>query len=379
MGQRWRECAAETAKVHGNGNCAKMIMSAAGGCTRLYPAKARRLFCDLDQRAQLDKRSKTAVSGPQSALMRLKPEDVDQLSPNLDEELSRTLVLLYRLSQDAIEQINRLMKALDIRFADAALQSGVVSQKELDEALEWISQRTATKGPGIIEQAVERASRSREPILWERDQLEPSDQIILAHQPDHPRSEIVRSLRTELLLRCNGWRGAGVMALLSPCRNEGRSQLAAELAIAFAQLERRTLLVDADLRKPSQHHLFGADNELGLAQALTARGPHQFHGVKGFPDMALMTSGDLPQNPLELLSGRAFQHAMTEWQRKFEFVILDTPPTTQFSDGLAVAAAAGNVLVVGRAAATRFSDLNEICRQLSSTQSRVLGAVINAF
>lgn len=307
------------------------------------------------------------------------PKDIDPLDPNLDEELPQTLVLLHRVSQESLRQINDLVTNLHIRFSDAALQSGVVSQQELDDALEWIRQRSIRRGPGLIQEVLRRTAGKRDPILWERDQLEPSAQIILAHQPDHPHSETVRSLRTELLLRCKGWRGAGVIALLSPCHGEGRSQLAAELAIAFGQLERRTLLVDADLRNPSQHRLFGSDNDIGLAQALTSGGPHHFHGVKGLPEMALMTSGDLPQNPLELLSGRGFERALGEWRRRFEFMIFDTPPTTRFSDALAVAAAAGNVLVVGRAAATRFSELNEIRRHLSSTQSRILGAVINSF
>ncbi len=296
-----------------------------------------------------------------------------------DEELARTLVQLNRLSQDTAERINDLMSSLHIRFAEAALQLGALSQGELDEAQEWMNREGLGKPQGLIEEVLRRTASKRDVILWERDQLEPSTEIILAHQPDHAHCESIRSLRTELLLRCKGGRGAGIMALLSPCNGEGRSLLAAELAIAFAQLERRTLLVDADLRKPRQHHLFGADNEIGLAQALTSGGPHHFHGVKGLPEMTLMTSGEVPQNPLELVSGRGFERAMGQWRRNFEFVILDTPPTTQYSDALAIAATAGNVLVLGRAASTRFSDLNEICRNLSSTQSHIHGAVINRF
>jgi protein-tyrosine kinase len=306
-------------------------------------------------------------------------DPVSQDRQELDEQLSRTLVLLYRLSTEAIEQINELMSTLRIRFADAALKSGAVTPQQLEEALEWINQRALIQSRGVIEEVLHRTARKRDVILWEGDQLEPSPEIILAHNPEHPRSETVRSLRTQLLLRCKGWRGSGMIALLSPCGCEGRSQLAAELAISFAQLGRRTLLVDADLRRPNQHRLFGADNGSGLAQALTSGGSHHFHGVQGLPEMALLTSGEVPSNPLELLSGSGFERAMREWRRKFEFVILDTPPTTQFSDGLAVAAVAGSVLVLARAEATKFNDLTEICRHLGSTNSRILGAVINRF
>lgn len=305
-------------------------------------------------------------------------EAVDPFSDH-DEALSRSLVLLFQLPNEALEQINDLMKRLHIRFAEAALQSGRVTQRELDEALLWVGARPAVAGRGLIEEVLKRTARKRDPILWERDQLEPSPRLILAHQPDHAHSETVRGLRTELLLRCKGQRGAGMMALLSPCAGEGRSLLAAELAIAFAQLDRRTLLVDADMRNPTQHRLFATDNDIGLAQALTDGGPQLFHGVNGLPRMALMTAGALPPNPLELLSGRIFERTMAEWRRNFEFVILDTPPSTRFSDALAIAAVAGNVLVLGRAAETRFTDLSEIARNLSSARSRILGAVITRF
>jgi len=311
------------------------------------------------------------------ALMSSEPEIIDPLGPQADEELSQTLVLLNRLSQEDAEQINELMKSTQVRFAEAALQLGAVSQEELDQAREWISRRALSKGSGLIEEILRRTARKRDVILWEHDQLEPSTGLILAHQPDHPYSEAIRSLRTELLLRCKGTRA--IIALLSPCAGDGRSKLAAELAVAFAQLGRRTLLVDADLRKPSQHRLFAAENDLGLVQALTDGGSHHFHGIKYLPEMALLTSGEVPQNPLELVSGRGFERAIREWRRSFEFVILDTPPLTRFSDAVAIAATAGNALVVGRAEVTRFKDLNELRRSLSAAHCRILGAAINRY
>lgn len=309
--------------------------------------------------------------------MSSEPEIIDPLGPKADEELARMLVVLNRLSQEAVEQINAVMKAERLRFDEAALQSGAVSQAELDEAREWINKRAFGKSGGLIEEMLRRTARKRDVILWEHDQLEPSPELILPHQPDHPYSEAMRSLRTELLLRCKGTRG--IITLLSPCAGDGRSRLAAELAIAFAQLERRTLLVDADLRTPSLHRLFGTGNDMGLAQALTAGGPHHFHGIKRLPEMALLTSGEVPQNPLELVSGRGFERAIREWRRNFEFVILDTPPVTHFSDAVAIAAVTGNVLILGRAEATRFKDLKEVGRNLSAAHSRILGAVINKF
>jgi capsular exopolysaccharide synthesis family protein len=180
-------------------------------------------------------------------------------------------------------------------------------------------------------------------------------------------------------MRTSGRRGAGIFAFLSPCAKEGRSQLCAELAIAFAQLGSRTLLVDADLRRPHLHALFGADNQIGLAQALDDGSAPRVYGVEGAPQMQLLTSGAMSSNPLELLSGSRFERLVAEWRRSYEFVLIDTPPASEFSDGLPVATAAGNVVLLGRKNSTSFSVLTELCRKLETTHARVVGAVINTF
>jgi protein-tyrosine kinase len=294
-----------------------------------------------------------------------------------DEEVHKALVLLYRLSNEAVESINELMQKLKIRFADAALHTGVVTQDELDKALDWIQQRAVQQGRGIIEEVLRRRVQ-REVVLWQGNPLKPSELLLLAHDPGHPRSESIRSLRTELLLRTRN-QGTGVLVLLSPCAGEGRSQLSAELAIAFAQLGRRTLLVDADLRRPRQHVLFGAENDRGLAEALVDNGAIKLHGIEGLPQMALLTSGVLPPNPLELLAGIRFERLIAEWRRSFEFVVFDTPPATESSDAITVAAAAGQVLILSRANVTPFNALKEMSRKLETTHARTLGAVIGSF
>jgi protein-tyrosine kinase len=295
-----------------------------------------------------------------------------------DEEIHKALVLLYSLSNEAIDSINDLMHKLHMRFADAALHTGVITEDELNKALEWIRHRAVQQGRGIIEEVLRRQVR-REVVLWEGEQLKPSELLLLAHDPNHPRNESLRSLRTELLLRTRNMGNTGVIALLSPCASEGRSQLAAELAISFAQLGRRTLLVDADLRRPRQHVLFGAENDNGLAQALVDGGLIYLRGIQGLPQMALLTSGVLPPNPLELLSGPRFERLVSEWRRTFEFVIFDTPPAAESSDAIAVATTVGQLLILSRAGVTPFRALKEMSRKLETTYARTLGAVIGKF
>jgi receptor protein-tyrosine kinase len=208
---------------------------------------------------------------------------------------------------------------------------------------------------------------------------QPDPRLTMAHDPTHPRCERVRALRTELLLRREPFDRTDIVALLSPCACEGRSLLAADLAIAFAQTGRSTLLVDADLRHPQQHVYFGTDNRQGLSQAIEQGTVPQLQTVRSVPRLAMLAAGVLPSNPLELLSSRAFALMVEGWREQFQFVVIDTPPVKQYSDGLAVASLVGRVLALSRAQHTPYRDLQDMLRRLAATRSQVLGAVISHF
>ena len=296
-----------------------------------------------------------------------------------DQELSDALVVLYKLPGEAIESIWQAQTTLGVDFTEAALHTGLVTQTELDAAQDWVRRREMNEGRSIIEEALRRRPSANALVVWEGEKLNPGKQLILAHDPYNDRSEAIRSLRTELLMRTNGRRGAAMFALASPTSGEGRSQLSAELAIAFAQLGSRTLLVDADMRNPRQHVLFGTENTVGLAQALVDVKQHRVYGVNGVPHMSLMTAGTLPPNPLELLSGMRFERLVADWRRGYEFVVIDTPPAAKFSDCFAIATVAGNVVVLGRTNSTSYSAMTDMRRKLDSTNAFVVGAVLSNF
>lgn len=225
----------------------------------------------------------------------------------------------------------------------------------------------------------DQTSRLRGEITSIEPMVEPSDRLIVAHDPYDPRYEKIRALRTELLLRRESTDRADIIALLSPCPGEGRSLLSAELAIAFAQMGRPTLLVDADLRRPQQHLLFGTDNRQGLSQAIEYGTKPQLHSVRGLARMSVLTAGEVPANPLELLSSNVFASMIEDWRDNFEFVVIDTAPVKHFSDGLAVASLVGRVLTLSRAQRTPYRDMQDMLRRLAATRSQILGAVISHF
>jgi len=218
-------------------------------------------------------------------------------------------------------------------------------------------------------EGADQASKSRCEITPIEHMVEPDERLIMAHDPYDPRCEKIRALRTELLLRREATDRADIVALLSPCAG----------AIAFAQTGRPTLLVDADLRRPQQHLLFGTDNRQGLSQAIEQGVNPQLHTVRGLQRMSVLTSGPVPSNPLELLSSRSFASMIEDWRDNFEFVVIDTAPVTHFSDGLAVASLVGRVLALSRAQHTPYKDMQDMLRRLAATRSQILGAVISHF
>lgn len=272
-----------------------------------------------------------------------------------EPQLRAYLIRLCNLDDKAVTTITRLQRAKSIGFGEAAIHLGLVTAADVEGA-----RLTAAPARRALEAS-------------------PVERLILAHSPYHPRSEELRTLRTELLLRHEDVNEANIVAVLSPCAAEGRSQLAAELAISFAQLGQPTLLVDADLRHPQQHVLFNADNTQGLSQALARDQAPHLQSVAKLPELSLLTAGPLPSNPLELLSDRRFEALVRDWREHFHFVVLDTPPVGRFADGLAVATIIGRVLSLSRAKHTPYKDTRNMMRRLAATRSRVLGAVINRF
>lgn len=203
--------------------------------------------------------------------------------------------------------------------------------------------------------------------------------LLPGHAGNLARIESLQAIRTEILLRRETPQRADVIAVISAGASEGRSTLAAELAIAFAHAGHTTLLVDADLRQPCQHRLFDLPNELGLSQLLTFGQRPVLHVPEGIPQLTVITAGDRPLRPLDLLNHPAFAEEIAAWREQYRVVVMDTPGLAQWPDGAAIANVAGRTLFATRSGHTRYGDLRTALRRLAPTRSRVMGAVINHF
>ncbi len=203
--------------------------------------------------------------------------------------------------------------------------------------------------------------------------------VVAAHdQPNHLVSHI-RALRAQLLFRWLSDAQRKVLAITSPNPGEGRSWLTANLAVAIAQIGYRTLLIDADLRKPLQHRLFGVEGR-GLSAALadpttaiTVRPIHK--DLRLF----LLPAGAVPPNPEELLTRPLFGEALEQLVRDYDVVLLDTPPAMPTSDAQLIAARAGNALILARSNHTRKASMVSVLSSLKQARVNVIGSVVNEF
>lgn len=206
-------------------------------------------------------------------------------------------------------------------------------------------------------------------------------ELVCAYAPFHRRAEELRTLRTQLLIHWfNPDEGRKTLAVVSPGSGEGRSYVAANLAVVFAQLGEPVLLIDADMRTPRQHAIFGIAERGGLSAILSGRADHTAVApVPGIAGLSLLPAGALPPNPQELLSRPAFTALLKEMQARFHLILIDTPAAQLYADVQNVAYRAGDALMLARRDHTRLAETIKATRELSDTGARVVGAVMNTF
>ena len=183
-------------------------------------------------------------------------------------------------------------------------------------------------------------------------------------------------IRTALL--ADGDAAPKTILVASTLPGDGRSTVAANLAIACAGPDRSVLLVDADLRHPVQHVRFGMENVRGLAQVLYCDGDGELHVTQVRPCLDLLASGPLPADPPDLLASQTMARLMDFLRDKYDLVVLDSPPVSAFADAVALAQWVDAVVFVARSSHTHREQAGRALRQLSKSNPRVLGVVLNA-
>jgi capsular exopolysaccharide synthesis family protein len=206
----------------------------------------------------------------------------------------------------------------------------------------------------------------------------PSEKLIVAQHPRNPISEAYRSLRTSLRYSSPD-RPLRSLLVTSPHAKEGKSTLLANLAVTMAQAGQSVVVVDSDLRRPTQHRLFGVENRVGLTSTLmegglSINGSLQETGVE---NLQVMTSGPLPPNPSELLGSQKMKDLMEELTQQADIVLYDSPPLLPVTDGAVLATRADAVLMVSESGRTRRGALKRALDSLGQVGVTVAGVALN--
>ena len=191
-------------------------------------------------------------------------------------------------------------------------------------------------------------------------------------------SEAFRALRTSLLFSTIDQELKEIVVTSAEV-GEGKSRTAANLAIVLAEAGHKTLLVDADFRRPSQHVIFGKIRNVGLSNLIVQDTPENeaITAVEAVPNLWLLTSGPTPPNPSELLGSGRMRELMSKLRGYFTYVVVDTPPVNAVTDASILAAAASATVLVVEQGRTTFPALKHAKAMLDRVGARTLGAVMN--
>jgi chain length determinant protein tyrosine kinase EpsG len=286
-------------------------------------------------------------------------QDASGEPPVADRSIGSIIAETRNLSAEQVEKILRYQREKGIRFGEAAIALGFASS---DDVLFALSQQFHYPYAAA-------------------EQRKANPELVALNQPFGVQAESFRAIRSQLMMRLfNEGQERRAIAVVSPDSQDGKTFFCANLAVVLAQLGGRTLLVDADLRHPRQHQVFGLDNSAGLSGILSGRAEAKvIQQVAGVPSLFVLPVGITPPNPLELVERPAFGLLMRELLSKFDHVVVDTPAAVYGSDSGVIAARCGAALVVARQNRSRLASLEDLVANLSESPAKLAGVIVNEF
>ncbi len=202
--------------------------------------------------------------------------------------------------------------------------------------------------------------------------------LITYEDPKSPVSESYRSLRTNIAYS-SGDKKIKSLLVSSPQPGEGKSTTAANLAIAFAQLRKRTLLIDADLRKPVQHNVFDQARGPGLSEYLIGEIDDIqsiIHATK-VENLYIITAGGLPPNPSELLGSETMSKLVDRLEQEWDMVLFDSPPIVAVTDASMISGEIDAIAMVVKAGQTDRAAVDRALDTIRNVKAPLIGAILN--
>jgi non-specific protein-tyrosine kinase len=354
---------------------------------------------------QRDRLDQAVAHGDFSRLNEL--NDLDQRLSQLDTTYANLLVEMSRIrgSFDTAYIVDRAGPAVSvssvtpIQAAVFGVLGGLALAIGLSLLLDYLGDAVRSARDVLGATGIPPLGRVRHAQAWglRRRNGAPSRALVMLNGERSLAAEAFRSLRTSIYLNAPH-RSLRVLVVTSPGSGEGKSFVASNLAVALAQAGKRVLLVDADLRRPAVHRLFGVSNTLGLVDALRRAAQRSAPIANSSPDLAapeappapipgviassvenlwLLPAGTPPRNPGELLSSAAVGELIEEFTDQWDMVILDTAPIGTVADTLLLAKQASGCLLVARWGRTRRAALGGAIGALRGLGRPLVGVVLN--
>jgi protein-tyrosine kinase len=268
------------------------------------------------------------------------------------------LVDFGKLTPEQVDAIVRKQHDSNLPFGEAGMALRLLTQDDILFAL----------------------SKQYDYAYLSHDTTDLSTELVVAYKPFSTVGEDIRALRSQLQLR---WFGPDPMrkalAIVSPETGEGKSFLAANLAVSFAQQGVKTLLIDANLRNSRQQAIFRLNKSPGLSSVLSERinVASAIEPVSAIPNLCVLPSGPLPPNPAELLSKPVMARTLLHAIGNFDVVLIDTPAGEGFSDASIIASRTAAALIVTRKNKSSLPKTAKWCKSLQEMGVSVVGSMLN--
>lgn len=204
-----------------------------------------------------------------------------------------------------------------------------------------------------------------------------TDTLVVELDPRSPAAEAYRQIRTNIQFTSVD-KSLNTFLITSANMSEGKTTVAVNMAVAFAQTGKRVLLVDTDMRRPMLHTLLKVNDDNGLSNMIV-RGRESDQYIRGtmIPNLRVMTAGRLPPNPAELLGSERMQVVMTWLKQQADYVIFDSPPVLAVTDSVIMSRMVDTTLFVTSMGQTRMHDLETAVSKLQAVDSPIAGVIIN--
>jgi capsular exopolysaccharide synthesis family protein len=237
------------------------------------------------------------------------------------------------------------------------------------------------KSPEDVEKELFLPSLGIVPKVALKDVVESRGKALMVSLDDKSSSllEAYRSITTYIQFS-SPVRPPKVIALSSARRDEGKSTTCINLAITQSSSYGRTVIIDADMRKPQLHKIFSLDNSSGLSSYLTGQVDFGADGLvqpTSIPNLDVITAGVIPPNPSELLSSYRMKELIDHLSPLYSFILIDTPPILGLSDSLILSTIADGLILVVKAGSTPKDSVNQAKRLLRGVNASILGVVLN--